>query len=202
MRCPSRRTSPASSGSRSARQRSIVLLPEPDGPSTALTSPRWTPNVTPREHLGPAVPLVDVARLKDVLRDRGLVGVRPARAAASASSRCPTGMSWPAAGSWADRARRHGVPSRPCLAGTASGPARSSLIASSPAQPRMAAHGRARRPHEALLDLRLDDHEHAHDDQVPEGDRGVQLGELERGVDDQLGVGRAAPAATGPTRGW
>ena len=62
---PSIRTSPPSSGSRSARQRSSVLLPEPDGPRIALTSPRLMLNDDAPEHPVRAVLAVDVDRLED-----------------------------------------------------------------------------------------------------------------------------------------
>ena len=50
----SRYTLPASTGSSSARHRSSVDFPEPDGPMITFTSPRPTSNVTPRSTSSPS----------------------------------------------------------------------------------------------------------------------------------------------------
>jgi len=53
-RAPSSQTSPPSTGSSAARQRSNVDLPEPDGPMMTLTSPRPTSRVAPRSTSSPS----------------------------------------------------------------------------------------------------------------------------------------------------
>ena len=66
---PSMVTEPAWNASSPFRQRRNVLLPLPEGPMIAATSPRATERLTPREDLDRAVPLDQLAHLDHVHAD-------------------------------------------------------------------------------------------------------------------------------------